>query len=459
MKSFKIKLVMGGVAAVLLASLASCTRLDDVIDVTSTDVTSTGVTSTDSSYDLELTSGDSATVNVDSSLTVYVADTDSYEVSSSSTGKLDITNNGDGIYTLKGVTEGSVSVTFMKSDDEDGTYDKSVTIYVYNPIYTVNITLDDAVAKNAASVSVTYAGKEDSDETYDTYQADVDYTAGETSCKAYFVKSYSNYYKYFNNISVNVKDSDGNILSIAYTPTYFCYTDSSCGSISVSEPVESKTFTITFTGFTIPGGSVEGVRYCKTWASSSSEWSEDDVTTPTVTVAEDGASATFDVTLDSLDSSKTEFYIDWTAVTLKDSSSNTMEGITGLTESNQWYSYDSSSLAITAGYVDTSVTYTTLLEATDFTVNEESYTQILESSKFTDLTISTIAVTVEAGTDNAVTWASISGADGYTSGIYQGKALGTTIYITDSTFIDAIKTNGLYIQSDAGTYTVIVEYN
>lgn len=102
-----------------------------------------------------------------------------------------------------------------------------------------------------------------------------------------------------------------------------------------------------FDGFTIAGGSVEGVKYSNTWASSSSSWTENQITTPEVTVDEDGTYATFKISSSTL-TDKAEFYIDWTAVSIKDSSNNAVT-VSGLSDANKWYSFaDTEKLTITA---------------------------------------------------------------------------------------------------------------
>ncbi len=403
--------------------------------------------------------GDEKTINVTTNGTML-----SPVSSDSSVATATVDNDADTI-TITGsssVTEKTTAtITVTLSEDEEKTLEITVTVDPSEAAkYLLTITLDEEVAASASSVVITYAGKEDSEEEYDTYEATATVTEGtdNVTWTAELVESYANSSDWFNNISATVSDSEGNEIDVSVNPTYFCYTDTSFTGISISKKTSSETFKIVFDGFTIPGGSVEGVKYCNTWSSSSSDWAEDNITTPDVTVAEDGTYAEFEITSDSL-TSKEEFYIDWTAVTIKDSEGNTIEITSGLTASNQWYSYaDTSSLTITATYIDSSETYTEIVKEKSVEVEVDStFTQVLEATSFADLSITKLKVTISSETTDA--WCSISGADSWADGTYTSGAINTTTYITDSSYIEAIQTNGLYIQSTAGTFVVTVEYN
>lgn len=99
----------------------------------------------------------------------------------------------------------------------------------------------------------------------------------------------------------------------------------------------------------------------------------------------------------------------------------------------------------------------TLLNAGSFTVSAaETYTQVLESSKFSGLTITSLKVNVSSDDGS---WCSLSGAGNYAAATYLENAINTTTSITSSDFIDAVKTNGLYIHTSDGTFKVSVEYD
>lgn len=409
-----------------------------------------------------LTNGSEITVNVGEEKTFNVENVDTFSADDGWESKATITNNDDGTFTIKGLADGTLSITFQKSDDDEGTYDKTVTLYVYDPNYTVKLTLDDELAKEASTISVYYEGKEDSESTASKSETvNATYTAGETSATVVFKKDNANSYKWFNNIAVTVKDAEENEISVSVNPTSFCYTNEEFTGLEIKKTVSSQKFTISFSGFTIKGGTVEGVKYSNTWATSSSQWTEDQITTPTVTVSDDGSSASFDIESSSL-TDKQELYIDWTAVTFKNSEGNDVADsytLSGNTAANQWYSYsDSDSLAITITGTSNDESFTSLESEKSITVETaDSYTQVLEASSFANLTISKLKITISSETESA--WCSISGASTWATETYTQDAINKTTYISDSTYLEAIKTNGLYIQSSAGTFVVTVEYN
>ena len=159
-----------------------------------------------------------------------------------------------------------------------------------------------------------------------------------TSATAKLSKTYANSSNWFNNITITVKNSSGTTVDVEYT-NYFEF-NASGAELKVNAGSAKKTFTINFDGFTIVGGSVEGVKFSNAWANSSSEWENTNITTPTVTVATDGKSASFTVEKSQLTTEKTEFYIDWSGVTVKDSSSNAVT-LASVSDDykNKWYGW------------------------------------------------------------------------------------------------------------------------
>lgn len=252
------------------------------------------------------------------------------------------------------------------------------------------------------------------------------------------------------------------------------------GTVKVSYSEEeatvptTQTFTIKFSGFTIAGGSVEGVKYSNTYAESSSSWTTDQIATPTVTVAEDGASATFPVTKASL-TDKSEFYIDWTGVTFKDSSSNDISStykLSGNTVANQWYSYtDTDSLAIT-------ITGTTSTgEGTEATIKNAStlsltgsgtYDSVIaanELSSYSNITAIKVSITLSSSasvTDSNNKWLCLANASsgGWVSNFSESD--GTWTATASSDYVSAALTNGLYVygnvKDESATTTVVVTY-
>lgn len=361
----------------------------------------------------------------------------------------------DKIVTITPKAAGSTTVIVSCKEDESK---KAEIIVTVKALHVVTLNIDETVAANAATISVYYEGKEDGESSAaKNCTAIANYTAGTTTATVGFKKSLANSYNYFNNIKITVKDADGNVIETSSDVTYFCYSaesgDGYITGINITPAQAEKTFKINFKGFTLVEGSVEGLKYSNTWKNSSSEWTEDMITEPEVTVSNDGTYASFVISKNTL-TDKNELFIDWTNVQLKDSSDNLVEITSGLSEDNKWYSYDTSDLAVTAEVINTSG-YTKFGDKELTVANEKTYTSVYSSSDLAEISFTELKVEISS-TDE--TWASISGNASWVEGQYVDKCLGTTTYITDEAFISAIKTNGLYIETGTGTFTVTVSY-
>lgn len=96
-----------------------------------------------------------------------------------------------------------------------------------------------------------------------------------------------------------------------------------------------------------------------------------------------------------------------------------------------------------------------LLSNKEYTISSaDTYTSILESSNFADLSITKLTITTSSSDTGA--WCSASASSSWNTDTYQSNLINTTTDITSETFISALKTNGLYIQTSAGTFTVSV---
>ncbi|MCR5125971.1 MAG: arabinogalactan endo-1,4-beta-galactosidase [Treponema sp.] len=269
-------------------------------------------------------------------------------------------------------------------------------------------------------------------------------------------KKYANSSGWFNNITVTVKDSDENAIETEYTQ-YFEFSTSG-KELTVSKAVSQKTFTINFSGFTIPGGTVEGLRYSTAWANSSDEWEADKIVTPTVTVSSDGTKATFEV------AQTDAFYINWTEVTAKDSSGTAVTISSGNTETNKWYGYSGDAWSVTFK-VETAGN-----EASNETLFSGSYsgdgnlTCKVDSANLSSLTISSIVI--EATNCD---WTNVSGSwwiESYSDEEWTEAApldwIDNTHYkamITDADKINTLKENGIFIAASSGmTCTLTITY-
>jgi hypothetical protein len=417
---------------------------------------------TDASGVKVLKAGDSVTVNVGESVTVKAEGKTKAEFTQAG---LTITHKGDGVFEISAaatMSDTSVSVNFNDGTDSDDGID--INVYVYDPYYNLKITLEDAVAQKANSITVYAEGKEDGESTAAKYQTvEAIYTAGESTAIAKLEKEKANSYDWFNNIDITVKDADGNEIDVETNPVYFCYSATSGDGflgedgIKVTAAVASKTFTINFEGFTIPGGSVSGLKYSTKWFNSSASWEDATTVTPTVTVAADGTSASFEV------EQTDEFYIDWTMPLVKDSEGNTISISAGNTEANKWYSYSGDVWSNTLTHV--SGEYVNICNAQAWSNSDSGsgdvFISVLDASAFTSLNISTLRVRITISTGS---WANASSADAWANETYaettwSADANAHEVIITSEDFISALSTNGLYVATSAGSAgTVTVDY-
>ena len=146
---------------------------------------------------------------------------------------------------------------------------------------------------------------------------------------------------------------------------------------------------------------------------------------------------------------------------MKDASGATITISSGNTESKKWYSYGGNDWSNTFAVV--SGTYVAITNGAQNFISEENYVKVLEPTAFTGLSISSLKVVVKL-TSADEWWASASSAGSWASETYQTLAWsdddsGYSAVITSSDFINALATNGLYLEVKAGAVgTVDVQY-
>ena len=137
----------------LACSFVSCSNDDDGSDTTPEVV----------NYSISFEEDTSAlSVNVDESITLTVKEkTGTWKISTDETsGSLKVEETATG-YKITGVSEDAnakLKLYPVEAGDETK-YDVELTINVVQPYYTLNLTLNDAVAAKAASIKVTYGHK------------------------------------------------------------------------------------------------------------------------------------------------------------------------------------------------------------------------------------------------------------------------------------------------------------
>lgn len=362
--------------------------------------------------------------------------------------------------------EGTVTAYFV---DENGVNDQNavgVTIYVYNPLVKMPITLDEGIA-DVSKITVHYEGKtkeEDAAGKDAAHQETVDAVKDDNGNWYVLLKKEiaDANWKWFNNIVVTVYSEGNEVIPTDCSVISFCYTvtnseeEGYCDELPVTSAVLSKTFTIHFKGFTIE--SVKGLKYSNTC----NNWDNENVTTPNVTVANDGASATFDVTVDSL-TSKKEFYINWGSVKFIDSSNNEVTGLNGIPEDGKWYSYTRDVWSVTLTRVTGDYEAVVNSSSFNFTPN----CSIATSTDFSGYeSISAIRITLtlsnnaQKSDDYDFWFTPVIGNNWYGDCKLSLSENSTyTVTVTDATTINAFTTNEICIGSNVtdSAATVLVE--
>ncbi|MBR4322043.1 hypothetical protein [Treponema sp.] len=387
--------------------------------------------------------------------------------------EITVTKKSDGNFEIKGGNaETTENVSFKLYpdgvDENDTSYDVTIKVSVWDPYYTLNITLDDTVAETASKIFVYAEGKEDGVDCPEDKKQTVEatYTAGEKTATVKLEKNKSNAYKWFNQIVATVKNSNDEKIPVELTKNYFCYTattgDGYLEALEITYSPDSRDFTILFEGFTLDANSsISEMKIATTYGSDAPDWDSDEAIKVTPKIASDGQSATFTIEKEKL-TSKKEFYIDWSAVKIYSSGTTEVSISSGNTETKKWYSYGGKDWSNTLTHV--SGEYVALVTEKAWSASSSSgFEKILEPTIFTNLNIGTLRVRIVI-TTNVENWANASSAETWATETYANtawsdEANAKEVVITSSDFISALKTNGLYIATKEGNAgTVTVEY-
>ena len=456
----------------LACSFVSCSNDDDGSDTTPEVV----------NYSISFEEDTSAlSVNVDESITLTVKEkTGTWKISTDETsGSLKVEETATG-YKITGVSEDANAKLklYPVEAGNETKYDVELTINVVQPYYTLNLTLADDVAAKAATITVYAEGKENNvacpEEKKQTVAAT--YTAGEKTATAKLEKAKANNYNYFNNIVVTIKDSSDNAVAIALSTNYFCWSatsgDGYITGITISAAVTSKTFTINFENFTIPGGSVTGIEWASDWKET---WADRTTYTVSPVVAADGASATFEIEAEKL-TDKKEFYINFGSGTIKalKSDGTEQEISTKSVTEDKWYSYDAADTDwnVTFSYVAlTDADYTETL-ATNVKLPENtpsSATVVLLSDSITmPSSAKAFKLVYTVGENDKIsastTWITFFANDNWEGKIeefvnawktpnFSESATSFTYYITDKDVVAKYLAGNFYVEADTPDYT------
>lgn len=250
--------------------------------------------------------------------------------------------------------------------------------------------------------------------------------------------------------SLTVKDSSDAEVKVVVTNPWFEFAKDTTKTFTVAKYVaESKDMTINFSNLgTVAAGTVK-------YGSSESDSSV--LTNADMVIAADGTSATVSISSDYCNSDG-YFYI--AEIKVYSDAGKTTE-ITGFettySAENAWQAF-ASIAAVTLSKENTDVTYSFPYTSETITVDTaNTYTKILPASAFKDLTIAYLTVKVSSETTDA--WASLSGASTWAETTYWSDCINVEKKINTEDFLNAIKTNGLWMESNAGDFIVTVSYS
>lgn len=250
--------------------------------------------------------------------------------------------------------------------------------------------------------------------------------------------------------SLTVKDSSDAEVKVVVTNPWFEFAKDTTKTFTVVKYVaESKDMTINFSNLgTVAAGTVK-------YGSSQSDLSV--LTTSDMVIAADGRSATVSISSDYCNSDG-YFYI--AEIKVYSDAGKTTE-ITGFettySAENAWQAF-ASIAAVTLSKENTDETYSFPYTSETITVaSDKTYTKILPASAFKDLTIVYLTVKVSSETTDA--WASLSGASTWAEATYWSDCINVEKKINTEDFLNAIKTNGLWMESNAGDFIVTVSYS
>ena len=364
--------------------------------------------------------------------------------------EISVEKDADGNFVITGVKETSSNVSFVLYPEEaaegDTSFDKTVTVSVYNPNFALTIKLDEDLQSKVSTMSLSYH----QDGTgYTLYTADVSYTAGDVSGTVLLPKANANSDGYFSNLELVAKDADDQELAVELDKAWFCYYSTNkdyLTEITASVKTESEmTLTLTFEGFTVPETGSVTVNY---GAADSSEASA-------VVARVSETSYTAKISNSHVNSSK-YFKIE---VLVNDGT----EDITGFEYfsvaeniNNRWFEFNQDGAE--CKLILSNETWNVLVNGKEVEASG-TLVKVLEPAAFTGLTITKLKIATSGASDDNYWWAKCcyetyeDGADWVNAtGLAwdDGYTAGYSVTITDADYIAKIVANGLYL---AGGYT------
>ena len=348
----------------------------------------------------------------------------------------------DGVCTVTSLKDADYNGTITLYESDERADDISIPFTITYPYVDVTINFSEFTLTQDDVLTVHYGNNENSE------FEDVTATISEDgkSAIAKFKKELANEWFWYNGITFSATVGEE---TIALRPTSdsknnFCYTDTEAWPNGVILTIEKTPTEAEYMPVTINLENIEGVETVEVTYG----YDGIDYVAAEVTLNADKTQATTSL---SSDYKNGDGWLE-IKVVLKDAEGNVIEGYTD-SRDNTWVAFTTDELSFKL--------YNVIAEFTDLCVDKEltlpgsGYTQILEASVFEGLTIKSLKVTLE-NTDGS--WSDLSAANAWDAATYQANCHNTTTYIDSSTFITALATNGLWIQSDSTSATVTVSY-
>ena len=355
----------------------------------------------------------------------------------------------DGVCTVTSLKDADYNGNITLYESDERADDIVIPFTITYPYVDVKINFSEFTLTQDAVLTVHYGNEEDN--TFEDIKATI--SEDGTYAIAKFEKDLANEWFWYNGITFSAKVGEE---TIALRPTSdstnnFCYTDTEKwpnGVILTIEktPTEAEYMPIKIIVENIENVATVEVTYGHNGADNA-EGTEDDVRVKEIATLKENI-AIVKLSSENVLASNPYVYI---SIVLKDSNGEEITWDQGNIPSWPKFTTEETEIKL----------YNVIAEYTDLCVDKEltlpgsGYTQILEASEFEGLTIKSLKVTL-VNADG--TWSSLSAAKEWVADTYQDKCHDTTTYIDSSTFITALATNGLWIESDSTSATVTVSY-
>ncbi len=380
------------------------------------------------------------TISADKESLELVAGGDAETVEITTNGTLTVEVENEAVATA--VIEGSKvvitpvaagSTTVVVTLKEDATKTVEIPVVVTKSTMILTLTLEDAVAVPGGSITVLYGNGGDTNADAYEYYASVDAVVAEDgkSATVELNKAKANEWGWFNGIKITVKDAEDKEVAV----TYYTFFEFSADGVTLelkAFKAATMTVTIKFQDFTATEAQVT--------------YGYDDKTeTVDAVVAEDGKSATFEVSNEYINGSSWTNLISVVAKNGEETLNIEFKG------EDTWFEFNADNKEQKMPYA-LKADWTAILDG-EVLAGTGSFSQVLTADDFAGKTIT--ALRVIAADAAEIWWSNCSYADDWDVDIemaWNDEYKGYSTDIEDADYIAKIVENGLYM---VGGYTKV----